>query len=467
MEEVQWGPPLIVLAVGAVLGLLLVWRIRTGGGAAAAPALAADPEREDLEAQRDVLIRQLRELEDAPRDAPERVARERYRLELEAAEVLRRLDTRSATAPAAEAAPPAPASAGESPAADAAEPAPQSASALSGFLWGAGSMVAIGLLLFAVSRDAAERNEGGSVTGNVPGEGRAAAPPTAAPDAELAQLMAAVESDPDDLDARLALAQAHLMRQDLMSVFNDTQYVLERRPDDPRALSYQSLVRLAMGQPELAVQMLEKAIATEPDYLEAYVHLALVHTQTGNAEAAEAAVAEAARRHPDQAEMLERLLGEMRRASADAPPLPEGTHPDVAAPPPGAGRAAGGAPGPATAGAAAAAAGPGFSGTIRLDPAAGPVTPGSVIYVYVREAGYETGAPNAVKRLVAGSFPMSFRISGSDTMMGGELPESARIEARVDSDGDVSTRDPADPVAALDAVPIGSDDLELVLRAQP
>ena len=438
MEDVQWGPPLIVLAVGAVLGLLLVWRIRSGPAPAALPA--AELEACDLDAHRDSLIRQLRELEDAPRDDPERVARERYRLELEAAEVLRQLEQRPATEPATEQAP---------------------ASALGGFLWGVGSAVAIGLLLFAVSRDASQREEGGSLTGNLPGQESAPAPRAAtAPDAELGELLAAVEREPENLEARLELAQAHLLRQDLMSVFQQTQFVLERRSDDPRALSYQSLVRLAMGQPQVAVEMLQKALAVQPDYLEAYVHLALVQTQTGDSQGAAATVAEASRRHPDQAPMLERLLGEMRRASAEAPPLPEGSHPDVAP-----------APGPAVAPPAAApgagapaAGGPGFAGTIRLDPEAGPLPPGAVIYVYVRESGYTTGAPNAVKRLSPRSLPVSFRITAADSMMGGELPESARLEARVDRDGDVSTRDPADPVAALEEVPRGSEAIELVLK---
>ena len=47
-------------------------------------------------------------------------------------------------------------------------------------------------------------------------------------------------------------------------------YVLERQPGHPRALSYQSLVRLAMGQGDVAVSMLEQAIAADPkgDYVD-------------------------------------------------------------------------------------------------------------------------------------------------------------------------------------------------------
>ena len=54
-------------------------------------------DRRDLEAKRDALIRQLRELEDAPRDDPARVARERYRLEIEAAARIRLDSAEAAT----------------------------------------------------------------------------------------------------------------------------------------------------------------------------------------------------------------------------------------------------------------------------------------------------------------------------------------------------------------------------------
>jgi Tetratricopeptide repeat len=200
--------------------------------------------------------------------------------------------------------------------------------------------------------------------------------------------------------------------------------------------------------------MLKQALEIEPDYLEAYVHLALVYARTGQAEQAEAAIAEASRRHPSEAEMLGRLLDEIRTAASE--PLPAGdAHPDVPAPP----------PSRASAPPAAASAGPGYAGQIQLDAGfSGTIAPGAVIFLTVREQGYATGAPNAAKRLPIGSFPMAFSVSAGDSMMGGELPESARIEARVDSDGDVMSRDPQDPIAVLDGVPLGAEDIELVLR---
>ena len=49
-------------------------------------------------------------------------------------------------------------------------------------------------------------------------------------------------------------------------------------------------------------------------------------------------------------------------------------------------------------------------------------------------------------------------------MMGQPLPTRARLEARVDSDGDPLTRDAKDPKAQLDGVAAGSSRLRLVLQ---
>ena len=91
------------------------------------------------------------------------------------------------------------------------------------------------------------------------------------------------------------------------------------------------------------------------------------------------------------------------------------------------------------------------------------VGPGALVFVTVRPAGVTQGPPVAVKRLPAASFPLEFQIDASDSMMGQPLPEHARIEARVDADGDPLTRGPGDPSARLDDVTAGTR-LRLVLQ---
>ena len=104
------------------------------------------------------------------------------------------------------------------------------------------------------------------------------------------------------------------------------------------------------------------------------------------------------------------------------------------------------------------------AGVVDLDPALrGKLAPGAVVWVIVRQAGVEKGPPVAVKRLPASAFPIAFSIGEADTMAGAPFPEKVRIEARVDSDGDPTTRDPSDPSALLDGVTAGAINLRLAM----
>jgi hypothetical protein len=318
-------------------------------------------------------------------------------------------------------------------------------------------MAALGLLVFFVARSTRPREQGGSVTGNTPMEGRGATP---AADSEEAQLLAHLEHRPDDLDARVELARVKLGRQDLMGVWNETKYVLERQPAHPRALAYQSLVRLAMGQPEIAEQMLKRALAGDPDLFEAHVHLGLVYVKTGRGAEAEKAMAEAARRFPDQKETLGRLLAEMRAAVPSAEPGLEGDPHAGIGPPPASGEADRRGPDQPTRG-----AGPRVAGVVEADPAtAARIPPGALLFVTVRDAAAQGGPPVAVKRLPAGPFPMRFEVGAADSMMGQPLPPRMRLEARVDSDGDPLTRAPEDPSARAEGIALGATDVRLVLK---
>lgn len=430
--SVAWGWPVGMLAFGLVLGGALLFRVRRQ----APSPLPTDPvELRDLDGQLEVLIAQLRELDDLA--DPERAARERFALEVRAAEVLRARE-KGAAAPQ-RAAKPAPAEA--PPAAPTGFFATRPA--LRGFLWGTGSAAALAVLVFVVWRQAKPREEGGSLTGNLPGEAeRRAADPRVPFQQRIAQ-------NPDDLAARLDLAQLHLRQRDLMGVWNETEYVLAKQPGQPRALAYQALVRLAMGQPQVALDMLKQALATDPDLLEGYLHLALVHVRMGHVPDAEATIKQASSRFPAQAGALAKVLDEMRavgpeeEAAAAADP-----HAGLASP-------AAGAPSPAAAA---------LRGVIELpDALRAKVGPGALVFVTVREAGVTQGPPVAVKRMPASSFPLEFEIGPADSMMGQPLPARARVEARVDSDGDPLTRNASDPSARQDDVTPASR-LRLVLQ---
>jgi cytochrome c-type biogenesis protein CcmH len=89
--------------------------------------------------------------------------------------------------------------------------------------------------------------------------------------------------------------------------------------------------------------------------------------------------------------------------------------------------------------------------------------PGGVLFVFARAAGASEGPPVAVKRLPA-RFPAAFELSEADSMMGQPLPDRLLIEARLDEDGDPTTRSPTDPKARLDRVKVGRTDVQLVLK---
>lgn len=459
--SVDWTSALLVLAAGLVAGTVLVWKVLGRGRAGTKPgsAPAADLVRRDLEGKADALIAQLRELEDTgSKRGPEQLARERYALELEAARALLALDAApSSGAKAAAPAAPSPAASG----AKAETGAPDKAG-LRGFLWGTLSASAVGLLLFFLYTQARPRASGAPVTGEVPGGamGSGGAPTAAAPSADEARLQEKIARNPDDLDSRMALARVYLSRQDMMGVWNETKAVLERAPGHAQALAYQALVRLAMGQGDKAVELLQQSLARDPDLIDAYVHLALVYVRTGKPKEAEKIVAEAGRRFPGEAASLKNLLAEMQRGEtqADAEAVGEADpHRDVVTP--------GEDARPPAAAAAASPGGKGISGTIDLDPALkGQVGAGGVLFVFVRESGFGAGPPVAVRRLPATSFPAAFEITEADAMMGQAFPDAVLVEARLDGDGDPTTRPPTDPKARLDDVKTGSKDVRLVLK---
>ncbi|HEX7807890.1 MAG TPA: hypothetical protein VF608_04180, partial [Thermoanaerobaculia bacterium] len=90
--------------------------------------------------------------------------------------------------------------------------------------------------------------------------------------------------------------------------------------------------------------------------------------------------------------------------------------------------------------------------TLELDPAS-PVKSG-IVYVIAR--GGAAGHPVAVKRIETNAFPLTIDFGAGDSMMGAALPETLRLEARLDSDGDAGTTDPADPRASIDGVTAGA-----------
>jgi tetratricopeptide (TPR) repeat protein len=433
----DWVSAIAILAAGVILGLVFLFFFRTRRGAARIGG-EEDLRRKDLEAKRDALVQQLRD----PGLSPD----ERTRLELETAAVLRALEPAGGGAVAARAV-----SQDE-------ELVPASAMnpALKGFLWGAGSFAVLAALGFFVWQSANPREEGGMPTGGLPSASQPQQPqmPT---DPIVAQLEAAVQREPDNLDLRNNLAQAYLESDNMIGVFEQTKYVLERKPDDSRALTFQGLVRMAMGELPAATSMIEKATQSDPKNIDAWVARSWIYLQQDRVKDAEAMIAEAAKQSPNDKARLEQVFAQMKQHAEEAknqPPqtaageLPPG-HPPVDGAQPG---------GAATAPMAAAPPSPAAGGersirvTLELDPAAR----GKQGVLYVMARNPQGGPPVAVKRMMVTQFPVTFDFGSADSMMGQPLPDKFRLEARLDSDGDAATKPPTDPSATLNDVSPGT-----------
>ena len=334
-------------------------------------------ERKDLEAKRDALVARLRTETDAG---------ERTRLEMEAASVLRRLDDATPVAPA-----------GVSPTVAVVESSVRGAT-IKGFAWGVGSMIALAAIGYFVYRSS---------------QPKAA---ESGPSDALKNLEAAVQKNPNDLNARDDLAKEYLDRENMQAVVEQTQYVLQRAPDDARALTYEALVRAGLGQEESALQMMRRATQSDPNLLDAWIGLAWLSARAGKIDDAKIAIDEAKKRRPDEAQRLDQLLARI------APSNP-----------------------------------------IHVTLTASKAPTGGVLFVIARAEGVTAGPPIAVKRLPIGAFPMDVEISSADSMTGQQLPAKVRIEARVDSDGDPLTKTPTDLTAAKDGIAVGQT-VTLTLR---
>jgi cytochrome c-type biogenesis protein CcmH/NrfG len=421
---VDWTSATVILVAGLVLGALCVMFFRRRK---TAPSINVDLQHKDLAAKRDALLQQLRDPDLAPT--------ERTRLELETAQVLRALDAHVPVTPVTATAPSAPVAMNPT---------------VKGFIWGATSVAALVGLFYFVQQQSTPRQQGGPVTGAMNSTPQPQQAAQQAPDPMVMQLEAAVQRDPNNLQLRNDLAQAYLERDNLMAVFEQTKIVLAKSPNDSRALTFQGLVRMSMGETDTATRMLQQATKADPRNLDGWVALAWVYVQSNRMKEAEATVAQAIQQAPNDRARLEQVFEQMKQHATQA----------AANPAPAAGGGEQLPPGHPSIDSASAAAAPAASAmpgavhvTINLDPAA--ATRSGIVFVIVRNpAG---GPPIAVKRVMASAFPVTVDLSSADSMMGQQLPASFRLEARLDTDGDPLTHPPTDPKAAQEGVTAGAN----------
>lgn len=266
--------------------------------------------------------------------------------------------------------------------------------------------------------------------------------------AQLAQLRAQVQAAPQDLNARRQLCVALLNANQLMEAFEQARELQKVAPDDPDGLFVEGVVRLAMGQWPVTVQLMDKVLAQHPDHVLAALAKGQAEASLGQMPAAIATwkkgLAAAGGKFPP----IEELLAQAEAGGTS--PMPGAAAAPSSAGAPGAIGAMG-----AMGAAAPAADGEGGSYRIHIELAPGTVGPrgtdGSGATLFVALRGDAPGPPAAVKRITNPTFPLELSLSADDSMMGQPLPEKGALSIHLDGDGNASTLDPEDLTAAVKA----------------
>lgn len=313
-------------------------------------------------------------------------------------------------------------------------------SGLIGFVAGVASCLLIGSLVYWATQGSRPRDE----------PSPAAQPGAADPDhpedtasAELSPQVAAqlqgfraqVEAAPEDLDARRQLTVALLNANLLMEAFEQARELQRLSPNDPDGQFVEGVVRLAMGQWQLSIELMDRVLAQHPDHVLAFLakgqaQVALEQKPQAIATWKQGLAAAGGRFQP-----LEELLAEAEATGASSPPArPAAT---ASAGPTGAGIPAG-------------------AYRIRVELAPGAIVPpaqdGGPPTLFVALRGEAPGPPAAVQRVVNPTFPLELTLSESDSMIGQPLPERGNLSIRLDGDGNASTVESGDLAGALPAV---------------
>ncbi len=431
-----------MLAVGLLVGAVVVWRLRRSSSAPSRQTPNEDLQLEasDLRERRNVLYERLESegLDESERD----------RLERDAARVLKELDEVTASLPAEQR------EAASSP--TTAPPNPYAG--FVGFAFGAGLVGLFMLLFFWAQRDAAPTPEQ-PMAQSSPSAG--AGPDLANTEPEIAsriqRIRAALDQNPGDVGIRKAYAESLLAAGLLYDAYTEAEIILDARPGDVDGLYFQGLVRLSMGQGDAALELLDQALTTAPDYVNARLVRGIAYLRMDRREDAirdwEAGLQAADGQHPGLDQLLdmarsgmtaEEILGAGPGGSRSGPPAEEPVR-TAEAPSPG---VIGAAPG-----------GPTYR--LRLELQAGAVPPpGAVLFVSLRDPELP-GPPAAVKRIDRPTFPIEIVLGSADSMLGRPLPESGTLSARLDADGSASTRGEADLAVTVEAA--AGDELRLTL----
>jgi hypothetical protein len=315
-----------------------------------------------------------------------------------------------------------------------------------------------GLLVFALMRGTSERKGDMQITGagpevstiakqapmpspGEPGGAIPGVPPTLKPKSSLRvdRARARVSAEKENPIAWAELGYALLDAEGWIDAFQTAQSLRELAPQNADARVIEAMVRVPMGQPEAADQLLDEALTLDPKHVMALTARGMIRYSSKDLAGAKQDWT-LARGLAGPGQGHDQLL-----AMADgAPELPDAARSEDAD------RSVGGNPQDVT-------------GTVRLAKAEQPPE-GGVLFIYARRPGQTSGPPVAVKRIAEPKLPLTFRLGPADQMIKGmPFPDRLDVSARWDLDGNAMTKGPADPQASATGIATGTAGLDLVL----
>lgn len=114
--------------------------------------------------------------------------------------------------------------------------------------------------------------------------------PPAADDAELtarvARLAAVVEAQPDDIPARIALGRLLLQEQDLPAARTQFDAIAELDPSHAEALAYAGWLATLTGDAEGGLERLDRAVVADPTYPDAHALRGLAMMRSNDSDGA-------------------------------------------------------------------------------------------------------------------------------------------------------------------------------------
>lgn len=390
MDWAVWGPPIAVLCLGAVGGVVFAlfgerrW--------------AHDPAADDLEIRHEVLMNRLRDLEaDKDKLDDHDYYSTRQRLVEETAAVLRHIEQ------------------GPGLAQKKAAPTPSGSRHMGWYL--AGLVVFFAVAGVALQAALAPRIGDSTMTGNAQSAVSAEDP--------VADARAAFEADPTDLAALNQLTKWSLYTQDLDGAMGLIDQGRALDESDPGVIVHLAALRAMIGRHDEAIADL----ASQEEALPAEVAIwrGIIAMQTGDsAEAADQLrTAVKVAQDPLDREFAAFLLGDLMRSQTGATAAaPLSDEPTEEAPPV-------------------------LTTTVTAD---GPVEPGGVLYVYVRSSPVPAGPPMVAKRIPDWELPLETGLGLGDLLpfAGGNFPDPAYVQAKIARSGD--PRQPMDGDLKSDVV---------------